>query len=42
MPHPERFVEPWHHPRWTRRVGQPEETGDGLRLFADAVAAFRS
>ena len=18
MPHPERFVDPWHHPRWTR------------------------
>ena len=20
MPHPERFIESWHHPRWTRRV----------------------
>ena len=21
MPHPERFIEPWHHPRWTRHRG---------------------
>ena len=31
MPHPERFVDPWHHPRWTRRPDPPPE-GDGLRI----------
>lgn len=40
MPHPERFVEPWHHPRWSRR-GKPQEPGDGLRVFTSAVAAWR-
>jgi phosphoribosylformylglycinamidine synthase len=37
MPHPERHLEPWHHPYWTRE-GLAEE-GDGLRLFRKAVAA---
>jgi len=37
MPHPERHLEPWHHPYWTRD-GLAEE-GDGLRLFENAVAA---
>jgi phosphoribosylformylglycinamidine synthase subunit PurQ / glutaminase len=41
MPHPERFIDPWHHPRWTRRFSQPGE-GDGLRIFSGAVAALRS
>jgi phosphoribosylformylglycinamidine synthase subunit PurQ / glutaminase len=38
MPHPERFVDPLHHPRWTRRglVGE----GDGLRIFRNAVRAL--
>jgi phosphoribosylformylglycinamidine synthase len=40
MPHPERHVLPWHHPRWTRRPERPE--GDGLRIFRNAVAACRS
>lgn len=35
MPHPERHVDPLHHPRWTRR-GVAQE-GDGLRIFRDAV-----
>jgi phosphoribosylformylglycinamidine synthase len=41
MPHPERFVEPFHHPRWTRR---PTGDGrcDGLRIFESAVGALRS
>jgi phosphoribosylformylglycinamidine synthase len=39
MPHPERNIEPTHHPRWTRG-GTPAE-GDGLRIFHSAVAAFR-
>ncbi len=39
MPHPERFVEPWHHPRWTRK--QEGFEPDGLRIFRTAVSAFR-
>jgi phosphoribosylformylglycinamidine synthase len=38
MPHPERNVEPTHHPRWTRSAPKPE--GDGLRLFRNAVVAL--
>ncbi len=35
MPHPERYVRPQHHPRWTRR---PEEASPhGLRLVHNAV-----
>jgi phosphoribosylformylglycinamidine synthase len=38
MPHPERFVDPTQHPRWTR---QPlREAGDGLRVFQNAVRYF--
>jgi phosphoribosylformylglycinamidine synthase subunit PurQ / glutaminase len=39
MPHPERHVDPLHHPRWTRLGPKPE--GDGLRIFRNAVAAVR-
>ena len=39
MPHPERHVDPLHHPRWTRR-GLDHE-GDGLRIFRNAVEALR-
>jgi phosphoribosylformylglycinamidine synthase len=42
MPHPERFVDPWHHPRWTRRTGHDGESGDGLTIFSDAVRALQS
>ncbi|RKU28679.1 phosphoribosylformylglycinamidine synthase I [Candidatus Poribacteria bacterium] len=35
MPHPERFLTKWNHPRWTRE-DLPEE-GDGLVLFKNAV-----
>ena len=38
MPHPERHIDPTHHPRWTRGEGRPE--GDGLRLFRNAVEYF--
>jgi phosphoribosylformylglycinamidine synthase I len=41
MPHPERFVEPWHHPRWTRRSGELPNLGDGLGIFISAVNALR-
>jgi phosphoribosylformylglycinamidine synthase len=37
MPHPERHLEPWHHPFWTRRGLTAEP--DGLRFFRHAVAA---
>ena len=39
MPHPERFIAPWHHPTWTRD-GLPAE-GEGLQMFRNAVAAVR-
>lgn len=38
MPHPERNVEPYHHPRWTR--GESAEEGDGMRFFRNAVEYF--
>lgn len=38
MPHPERHVDPTHHPRWTREG--LKEHGDGLRLFQNAVEYF--
>jgi len=37
MPHPERHLEPWHHPRWTREGLRDEP--DGLRFFRRMVAA---
>ncbi len=40
MPHPERHIESTHHPRWTRRIEQPEH-GDGLRVFQNAVEYFK-
>jgi phosphoribosylformylglycinamidine synthase len=53
MPHPERFVDPTQHPRWTRKgahcagsgdlrttSGEPRTTGDGLRVFQNAVRYF--
>ena len=35
MPHPERYLEPTHHPRWTR--GDAHAPGDGLAIFTNAV-----
>ncbi|WZO97111.1 phosphoribosylformylglycinamidine synthase I [Isosphaeraceae bacterium EP7] len=40
MPHPERHIDPLHHPRWTRRIN-PTLEGDGLRIFRNAVNACR-
>jgi phosphoribosylformylglycinamidine synthase subunit PurQ / glutaminase len=39
MPHPERHIDPTHHPQWTRarRTAAP----DGLRVFQNAVGYFR-
>ena len=38
-PHPERHIDPTHHPRWTRRA--PCDEGDGLQLFRNAVEHFK-
>ena len=40
MPHPERFVRRSQHPAWTRR-DEPEDAGEGLRFFANAVRYAR-
>ena len=40
MPHPERFVRRSQHPAWTRR-DNPEEPGDGLKFFTNAVQYAR-
>jgi len=40
MPHPERHIFPWQHPRWTREK-RPAE-GDGLRIFRRAVERARA
>ena len=42
MPHPERFVDRWHHPRWTRHPGSASESGDGLAIFTNAVRALEA
>ncbi len=39
MPHPERHIDPTHHPYWTRRDEQPER-GEGLAVFRNAVEYF--
>ena len=41
MSHPERFIDPWHHPRWTRRDVASPGVGDGLGIFASAVESLR-
>jgi len=37
MPHPERHIDPTHHPRWTREL---HDRGDGLAVFENAVRYF--
>ena len=39
MPHPERNLFPWNHPRWTRLPAR--ETGEGLAFYRRMVAAAR-
>lgn len=39
MPHPERHIDPTHHPFWTRRSQQPEH-GEGFKVFQNAVGYF--
>ena len=38
MPHPERHIDPTHHPRWTREG--LSDKGDGLVMFENAVNYF--
>ncbi len=38
MPHPERHIDPTHHPRWTR--GEAREKGEGMAVFENAVGYF--
>lgn len=40
MPHPERHLDPTHHPQWTRAGGDLPEHGEGLALFRNAVDYF--
>jgi len=39
MPHPERFISPLNHPRWTRIKGSEGEIqeGDGAKIFRNAI-----
>jgi len=38
MPHPERHIDPFQHPQWTR--GKARDPGDGLQVFRNAIAYF--
>jgi phosphoribosylformylglycinamidine synthase len=38
MPHPERHIDPTHHPRWTR--GEGSNPPDGVAIFRNAVRYF--
>jgi len=40
MPHPERNLTPWNHPRWTRM--SPRTEGEGAAFFRALVAAAES
>lgn len=38
MPHPENYISPYNHPRWTRlKDEQPMTEGDGAKIFRNAV-----
>lgn len=39
MPHPERHVSPYQHPRWTRNG--PKGSGDGVAIFENGVSAAK-
>ena len=39
MPHPERYMDPTHHPYWTRLRQLPEH-GEGRKIFQNAVSFF--
>ena len=41
MPHPDAYLYPFHHPRWTQRKLQGRGTGegDGMKIFRNGVRA---
>jgi phosphoribosylformylglycinamidine synthase len=41
MPHPDAYLYPFHHPRWTRRKldGSLPAEGEGLAIFRNGVEA---
>jgi phosphoribosylformylglycinamidine synthase len=40
MPHPERHIDPTHHPHWTRMAKNDlPEHGDGFAIFQNAIAS---
>ena len=43
MPHPDAYLEPFHHPQWTRRklAGKLPHEGEGMKIFRNGVAAVR-
>jgi phosphoribosylformylglycinamidine synthase len=43
MPHPERNLDPWHDPQWTRRTRRgPHAEGEGLSFWRRMVEAARA
>lgn len=44
MPHPDAYLYPFHHPRWSKRKlqGRAAGEGDGMKLFRNGVAAARA
>jgi phosphoribosylformylglycinamidine synthase len=38
MPHPERYIDPTHHPQWTRR--SIHQQADGMQIFRNAIRYF--
>ncbi len=40
MPHPERNLDPWNHPHWTRQ--SPREVGEGLAFYRRMVEVAES
>lgn len=40
MPHPERYIDPTHHPFWTR-LDDPGIEGQGMAIFRNAVSYFQ-
>jgi len=42
MPHPERYLTPYHHPQWLRQKaeGRLPREGQGMKIFKNAVRYF--
>jgi phosphoribosylformylglycinamidine synthase len=40
MPHPERHINRFQHPQWTRSDTPSDEVGDGFQIFINAVEYF--